>query len=79
MSKGNKSKIDNLGRVVIPKSIRKALGIEQNDEISMYVEDNKLIISKGFKSCKLCGNPEVNYQLKDKLLCNSCVEVIKGL
>ena len=36
MSKGNLSKIDNLGRVVIPKSIRKALNIEHNDEISMY-------------------------------------------
>ena len=34
MSKGNLSKIDNLGRVVIPKSIRKALNIEHNDEIS---------------------------------------------
>ena len=79
MSKGNKSKIDNLGRVVIPKSIRKALSIEQNDEISMYVEDNKLIISKGFKSCSICGNAEVNYQLNDKLLCKSCVEGIKGL
>ena len=79
MSKGNKSKIDNLGRFVIPKSIRKALGIEQNDEISMYVEDNKLIISKGFKSCSLCGNTEVNYQLNDKFLCKSCVEGIKGL
>ena len=79
MSKGNKSKIDNLGRVLIPKSIRKALGIQQNEEITMYVEDNKLIISKGFKSCSLCGNHEVNYQLNDKLLCKSCVEGIKGL
>jgi len=26
MVKGNKGKIDNLGRIVIPKSIRKALG-----------------------------------------------------
>ena len=44
MSKGNRSKIDNLGRVVIPKSIRKALDVEANSEISMYVEDKKLII-----------------------------------
>ena len=47
MSKGNLSKIDNLGRVVIPKSIRKALDIEHNDEISMHVEGETLIISKG--------------------------------
>ena len=47
MSKGNRSKIDNLGRIVIPKSIRKALDVEANSEISMYVEDKKLIITKG--------------------------------
>ena len=47
MSKGNLSKIDNLGRVVIPKSIRKALNIEHNDEISMYVEGESLVIKKG--------------------------------
>ena len=35
MVKGNKGKIDNLGRIVIPKSIRNALGINHNDEISM--------------------------------------------
>ena len=28
MVKGNKGKIDNLGRIVIPKSIRKALDID---------------------------------------------------
>ena len=51
MSKGNLSKIDNLGRVVIPKSIRKALNIEHNDEISMYVEGESLVIKKGHRSC----------------------------
>ena len=50
MSKGNRSKIDNLGRVVIPKSIRKALDVEANSEISMYVEDTKLIITKGHQN-----------------------------
>ena len=56
MSKGNLSKIDNLGRVVIPKSIRKALNIEHNDEISMYVEGESLIIKKGY-SCLLYTSP----------------------
>ena len=54
MSKGNLSKIDNLGRVVIPKSIRKALNIEHNDEISLYVEGESLVIKKGYRACSLC-------------------------
>ena len=53
MVKGNKSKIDNLGRVVIPKSIRKALNVEHNDEISMHVENQALIITKNNNVCTI--------------------------
>ncbi len=79
MGKGNKGKIDNLGRIVIPKTIRKALDIDHNDDISMYVENNKLIITKGHKSCDICGNKKVNVQVKDKFLCSKCLKTIKSL
>ena len=69
MSKGNLSKIDNLGRVVIPKSIRKALNIEYNDEISMYVEGESLVIKKGHRSCSLCDSKEIKHQIGTKFIC----------
>jgi transcriptional pleiotropic regulator of transition state genes len=79
MSKGNKGKIDNLGRVVIPKTIRDALGIKHNDEISMTVDNTKLIITKGYKTCSICDTKDVTTQVSDKLLCDSCISEIKGL
>ena len=79
MSKGNRSKIDNLGRVVIPKSIRKALYVKSNNEISMSVEDKKLIITKGYQSCSISENKYVTYQLKDKFLWSNCINDIKSL
>jgi len=79
MVKGNKGKIDNLGRIVIPKTIRKALDIDHNDDISMYVENNKLIITKGHKNCDICGNKKVNVQIKDKFLCSKCLKSNKSL
>ncbi len=79
MSKGNLSKIDNLGRVVIPKSIRKALNIEHNDEISMSVEGENLIISKGYQSCGICESKDIKFQIGKKFLCFKCVENIKDL
>jgi len=79
MSKGNKGKIDNLGRVVIPKTIRDALGIKHNDEISMTVDNAKLIIIKGYKTCSICDTKDVTTQVSDKLLCDSCISEIKGL
>jgi transcriptional pleiotropic regulator of transition state genes len=77
MVKGNKSKIDNLGRVVIPKSIRNALNVEHNDEISMHVENQSLIITKNNNSCSICPEEKIEMQIKDKYLCKSCVQAIK--
>ena len=79
MSKGNLSKIDNLGRVVIPKSIRKALNIEHNDEISMHVDGESLIINKENKACALCGSKEIKHQIGNKFLCDLCLKNIKDL
>ena len=79
MGKGNISKIDNLGRVVIPKSIRKALNIEHNDQISMYVEGENLVISKGYQICGICESKNIKFQLGKKFLCSKCIEEIKNL
>ena len=41
-------KIDNLGRVTIPKPIRDRLGWEQNDEVEFYTMDGtSVVLSKG--------------------------------
>lgn len=41
-------KIDNLGRVTIPKPIRDRLGWEQNDEVEFYTMDgSSVVLSKG--------------------------------
>lgn len=41
-------KVDNLGRVTIPKPIRDRLGWTQNDDIEFYTMDNAFIVlSKG--------------------------------
>ena len=41
-------KVDNLGRVVLPKEMRDSLGIEEDEKVSIEKEGNKIII----KNCK---------------------------
>lgn len=41
-------RIDELGRVVIPKEIRKNLRIKENENLEIYIEDNEKIILKRF-------------------------------
>ena len=40
--------IDYLGRIVIPKDIRKSLGISEGDVMDISVLDNSVIIRKHF-------------------------------
>lgn len=39
-------KLDELGRIVIPKSVREKLNMEQGDNIEFYVDDNKVMLKK---------------------------------
>lgn len=38
--------IDNLGRIVIPKEMRKKLNIKKNDRLNIECKDNSIIFSK---------------------------------
>ena len=39
-------RIDDLGRIIIPKEIRKTLKIEEGDPIEIYTNNNTLILEK---------------------------------
>ena len=43
---GTIRKLDELGRIVIPKSVREKLNMEQGDNIEFYVDDNKVLLKK---------------------------------
>ena len=45
-STGVVRRIDELGRIVIPKEIRKNLGIREGESLEIYVDNNKLIMQK---------------------------------
>lgn len=46
MASGIVRRVDSLGRVVIPKEIRKVLKIKENEQLEIKVEDDKIILSK---------------------------------
>ena len=44
----------------------------------MRVENQSLIITKNNSTCNICPEEKVEVQIKDKFLCKSCVDTIKG-
>ena len=69
-------KIDELGRVVIPIELRRALDISEKDFIQIYTEEDKIILKRHSKSCLFCTNNTEDelIEYKGKPICKSCVE-----
>lgn len=66
--------IDELGRIVVPKEIRKKLGIANTDPVEIYVEGDKIILTKFHPACHFCGSTENVEDYKGKKICYSCIE-----
>lgn len=45
-STGITRRLDDLGRIVIPKEVRKSLGIKEGDAMEIFTEDGAIILEK---------------------------------
>ncbi|WP_405154751.1 AbrB/MazE/SpoVT family DNA-binding domain-containing protein [Paenibacillus sp. FSL K6-0108] len=66
-------RIDDLGRVVIPKELRRTHFIEEGDPLEYFVEGDKIIIRKYQPGCILCGNNESLHLFHGKQICTQCI------
>lgn len=47
--------IDANGRLVLPVEFRKAWGLSEEDLVTVYMENGKIIIEKAIVNCQFCG------------------------
>ncbi len=78
-STGIVRKLDELGRVVIPKEIRNKLDIEEKDPIEIYLDGTSIVLKKFETGCIFCNNPKDLISYKDKLICKKCLSKISDL
>lgn len=71
-STGIVRKIDRLGRIVIPMEVRKAFDIDSRDPLEIFVEDEKIVMTKYTYGCIFCGSSKELKFFKDKKICASC-------
>jgi AbrB family transcriptional regulator, transcriptional pleiotropic regulator of transition state genes len=71
---GIRRKVDDLGRVVIPASIRRSLGIREGDAVEVSVEGERVVLAKPRESCVFCGREEEGLPtFRGRLLCRECL------
>ncbi len=75
-STGIVRKIDDLGRIVLPKELRRTLGIDDKDPLEIFIEDNTIILKKYQPACMFCGNARDVVAYKGKNICPACAAEI---
>ena len=77
-STGIVRKIDDLGRIVLPRELRKVLEIKERDAIEIFVDGNFIMLQKYEPSCVFCGNAENVNGYKGRNICAQCINELKG-
>lgn len=72
-STGIVRKVDDLGRIVLPRELRKVLDIHEKDELEIFVDGDYIMLQKYQPSCIFCGSGEQIRQYKGKNICQSCI------
>lgn len=75
-STGIVRKIDSLGRVVIPKEVRKVNGWGEDTPLEIYTDGNKIVMGEYQPGCALCGAVEEGLQVSGKIICGRCAKQI---
>lgn len=70
--------IDELGRIVIPKEIRRVMQIASADPVEIYVEEDKIILKKHSPYCSFCGSSTEISEFKGKKICTGCIEELRA-
>ena len=78
-STGMVRKVDELGRIVLPISIRQNMGIEARDSVEIFTDENRIILQKYQSSCIFCNNADELLYFNDQRICRECLEKLKKI
>ncbi len=73
-------RVDDLGRIVVPKEIRETHGMQEGTPVEFFVEGEHIIIKTYKPGCVLCGEMENIKTIDGKehsiKLCTECLSKI---
>ena len=65
-------KVDQLGRIVLPKEIRRVMSINEGDSIEIVKDNDVIILRKYHIGCIFCGEDKSIIEFKGMLVCEEC-------
>lgn len=77
-STGVVRRVDELGRIVIPKELRTKLDIAEKDSLEIFVDGEQIILKKYEPACIFCGEGRNVTNYKGKNICQNCLEEMRN-
>lgn len=75
-STGIVRKVDELGRIVIPKELRNNKGMDIGQPLEIFVDKDKIVLQKYQAGCIFCGEIDNTVEFKGKSVCHNCIKSI---
>lgn len=72
-------RIDDLGRIVLPKELRRVYGVEPGDAMEIFTSGEEIVLRKYVPStgCTFCGTVADHYaEMGDHRICPGCAGLI---
>jgi len=72
-STGIVRRIDDLGRIVLPKETRKIMELPEGTPMEIYTEGEAIVLKKYEPACIFCGDAKNVKNFKGKNICSKCL------
>lgn len=66
-------RVDPLGRVCLPKELRKVYRIAEGDPVEVFTTEQGILLRKYEPGCVFCGSIEIRKLIRNKPVCMDCV------
>ncbi|MCG8500653.1 MAG: AbrB/MazE/SpoVT family DNA-binding domain-containing protein [Firmicutes bacterium] len=76
-STGIVRKVDELGRIVLPKELRRIFNINEKDPMEIFVDEEKIVLKKYEPACIFCNSADGVVNHKGKNICAACFGELK--
>lgn len=70
--------LDNLGRVVIPKEMRKLLAINVGDPVEIIKDKNTVVLKKYGNRCVFCEGEDEIVEFLGSYVCSKCKNILNN-
>ncbi|MFD2329962.1 AbrB/MazE/SpoVT family DNA-binding domain-containing protein [Cohnella sp. GCM10020058] len=72
-------KVDQLGRIVLPKSLRKRYQMNEGDPVEILVQGDHIILERYRPRCVFCSSMENVTEYKERHVCGACLKEMNAL